>query len=211
MAPTMTTATPPPAAPTPAPAAIPAKPPYPPDDFIRYGKILAPNTDAGHPFKLAMPYPGFAELQVPDQGQFAMRAKLENLAKLSDSQIWDQLRQWPAFGKMSLGDQGMMLARIQMFRDRREKVAAAAAHHLGLVTLTPAQKAKFEQEYWDRRLQLDQQLSKQFEPAVKAAELKLDQDLFREFSTPGKTMVQVTPRPVTAGAPSITPPPNAVR
>ena len=53
---------------------------------------------------------------------------------------------------MSLGDEGAMLTRIQQFRDHRNKVAIDKAHHLGLTTLNPAQQARFESEYWDKRL-----------------------------------------------------------
>ena len=52
-------------------------------------------------------------------------------------------------------------------------------------SLTPDQKARFEKEYWDKRLQMDHELAKQFEPILKAREQKLREDLFREFSTPG--------------------------
>ena len=178
-------ATPPPSAP--AIAAKPAPPPpAPSDDFVRYGKILSPNDQTGYPFKLTMPGPGFGELKVPNAGELAMREKLERLANLSDAEIRAQLEQWPAFSKMSLGDQGAMLTRIQQFRDHRNKMAQVFAHQLGILTLNPQQQARFEQEYWDKRLQMDHQLSQQFEPAVKAADQKLKEELFREFSKPGQ-------------------------
>ena len=199
MTPTMTSAAP---AQAPAPAAVTPNlkpPPYPPDDFIRYGSILAPNTDAGYPFKLTMPGPGFGEMKVPNQGEFAMRQKLENLAKLSDAQIWDQLRQWPAFSKMSLADDGAMLARIQNFRDYRYKMAQDEWHRLGL-TLNPEQQARFEKDYWNRKLQMDRQLAQQLEGPYKAAQQKLNEDLYREFSMPGP-LAKAPPAPPKPAAP----------
>lgn len=189
----------------------PALPAIPPDDFVRYGKILAPNTEAGYPFKLTMPSPGFGELKVPNQGELAMREKLERLATLSDAEIRDQLEKWPAYSKMSLGDQGAMLTRIQQFRDRRSKMADVKAHQLGLLTLNPQQQAHFEQEYWDKRLQMDHQLSQQFEPAVHASEQKMNEELFREFSSPAA--LAQAPKPAAPPAPVVKalPPANAAR
>ena len=169
-----------PATKQPPPAPTPAE-----DYFARYGKILSPNNQAPYPFKLTMPAPGFGEVKIPNGGELAMREKLERLAMLSDAEIRDQLEKWPAYSKMSLGDQGAMLTRIQQFRDFRTKMAAMKAHQLGLLTLNPQQQARFEQEYWDKRLQMDHQLAQQFEPAYKAADQKLNEDLYREFSSPG--------------------------
>ena len=197
--------TPPPAPSASAPTAIkggPTVPPLPSDDFVRYGKILSPNDQTGYPFKLTMPSPGFGELKVPNSGELAMREKLEKLANLSDAEIRTQLNQWPAYSKMSLGDQGAMLTRIQQFRDHRGKMAQTKAHQLGLLTLNPQQQAKFEQEYWDKRLQTDHQLAQQFQAAVKAADQKLDEELFREFSKPGA--LAQAPKPP-APSPALTP------
>jgi hypothetical protein len=164
--------------------AKPGPPAVPEDYFSRYGKILSPNDQPPYPFKLTMPAPGFGEVRVPHPEELAMREKLERLATLSDAQIRDELEKWPAFSKMSLGDQGAMLTRIQQFRDFRAKQAQKKAHDLGLLTLNPAQQARFEQEYWDKRLQMDRQLVQQFGPVVKASEQRLNEDLFREFSSP---------------------------
>jgi hypothetical protein len=159
-------------------------PPLIPQDFERYGKILEPNSVAPYPFKLAMPGPGFGEAKIPSRQELDQREKLERLATLSDAEIRDQLEKWPAFSKMSLGDEGAMLTRIQQFREHRSKVAQAKAQQLGLFTLNPAQQARFEKEYWDKKLQMDRQLSQQFEPIEKASEQKLNEALFREFSSP---------------------------
>jgi hypothetical protein len=163
----------------------PPAPPVPEDYFARYGKILSPNNQPSYPFKLTMPAPGFGEVKIPNASELAMREKLEGLAMLSDAEIRDQLEKWPAYGKMSLGDQGAMLTRIQQFRDFRTKMAAMKAHQLGLLTLNPAQQVRFEQEFWDKRLAMDHQLAQQFEPVYKAAQEKLNEDLYREFSSPG--------------------------
>ena len=137
--------------PKPTPATPKLSPPV-QDYSIPYGKILAPNDQAPYPFKLAMPGPGFGEVKVPSQTEMNMREKLERLAMLTDAEIRQQLEQWPAYTKMSLGDQGTMLTKIQQFRDRRDKMAVLKAHQLGLLTLNAQQQAKFEQEYWNKRL-----------------------------------------------------------
>jgi hypothetical protein len=168
----------------------------PPDTLGRYGKILTPGDDMGHPLKLKMPFPGVGEVKVPNQDELNMRDKLEQLAKLSDSDIHLQLDQWPAFGKMSLRDEGAMLQRIQDFRDYRTRVAMQKAHDMGLLTLTPEQKVSFEKDYWDKRLQMDRDLAKQFEPVLRAREQKLEDELFREFSSVGPGPMAQAPPPV---------------
>jgi hypothetical protein len=195
------------AAKTGAPAA-PATPPPGQDFSTPYGKILAPNDQAPYPFKLAMPGPGFGEVKVPSSTELAMREKLEKLAMLTDAEIRDQLQQWPAYSKMSLGDQGAMLTKIQQFRDRRDKMAMLKAHQLGLLTLNPQQQAKFEQEFWDRRLQLDRQLAQQFQGAYHNAEQKMNEDLYREFSMPAKPPRpnSLPPAPAPMMAPSVAAP-----
>jgi hypothetical protein len=174
------------------PPALP--PPLPPDTFGQYGKILSPSDQVGHPLKLKMPLPGVGEVKVPNQDEMNMRDKLEQLAKLSDADIRTQLDKWPAYGKMSLRDQGTMLQRIQDFRDYRTNVAKAKAHDLGLLTLLPDQQARFEQEYWDKRLQMDRDLAKQFGPIFKAREQKMMDELYREYST-------ISQGPIAAGKP----------
>jgi hypothetical protein len=124
-----------------------------------------------------------------------MRDKLERLAMLSDAEIRQQLEQWPAYSKMSLGDQGAMLTKIQQFRDRRDKMAVLKAHQLGLLTLNAQQQAKFKQEYWDKRLQMDRQLAQQFQGAFHAAEQKLNEDLYREYSMPAHPPKAPAPPP----------------
>jgi hypothetical protein len=84
---------------------------------------------------------------------------------------------------MSLHDQGAMLQRIQDFRDYHARVAMQKARDMGLFTLTPAQQAKFEKDYWDQRLKLDQDLAKQFQPIYAAHEQAMNDQLFREFSS----------------------------
>lgn len=194
-----TNAPPAPAVPKTAAAPTPARPPE--EYFSRYGKILSLNDQPPYPFKLSMPFPGVGEVKIPSKQELEIRRKLEQLATLSDAQIRDELNKWPAFAKMSLGDEGAMLTRIQQFRDHRTRAAQEKARHLGLVTLNPTQQASFEKEYWDKRLKMDQQLSQQLEPAIKAAEQKLDEDLFREFSSPG-TLAQGPKPPAPPTAPA---------
>ena len=194
-----------PSAPPRAPATN-AAPIFPlPDTLGRYGKILTPSDESSHPLKLKMPFPGVGEIKVPSPDELNMRIKLEQLAKLSDADIRVQLAQWPAYSKMSLRDEGQMLQRIQDFRDYRSTVAKAKAHAMGLLTLPPEQQARFENEYWDKRLQMDRDLAKQFAPAVRAREQQMANDLFREFSTAGP-LVQAPKAPVTQTkpAPSLT-------
>ena len=181
----------------PAPPSGKAAPPSPPvqDYSVPYGKILAPNDQPPYPFKLAMPGPGFGEVKIPSQTELAMREKLERLATLTDAEIREQLQQWPAYTKMSLGDQGAMLTKIQQFRDRRDKMAVIKAHQLGLLTLNPQQQAKFEEEFWDRRLLLDRQMAQQFQGSFKASEQKMNEALYREFSMPAKPPKPLPPPP----------------
>jgi hypothetical protein len=119
---------------------------------------------------------------------------------------------------MSLRDEGQLLMRIQLFKEMRSKVAKDKAHELGLTNLTPDQQARFEKDYWSKRLQVDRELAKQFEPALKAREQKMKEELFREFSTPGVAGVpapqkpkppvaQTKPAPAPAPAPAPTPAP----
>jgi len=216
-----------PMAPAQAPAKAPttnAAPVLPPDTLGQYGKILSPSDQTAHPLKLKMPFPGVGEVKVPTQDEVNMREKLEQLAKLSDEDIRVQLEKWPAFGKMTLRDEGAMLQRIQDFRDYRSNIAKAKAHEIGLLTLLPDQQARFEREYWDKRLQMDHDLAKQFEPILRVREQKLEDDLFREFSSAGpgplaqasKPPPQVPPSPVTqikaaASVPSIPATTNAAQ
>jgi hypothetical protein len=184
----------------------PPPPPQVPDTFNRYGKIWAPSDDAAHPLKLNMQFPGVGEMKIPSQDELGVREKLEQLATLSDDDIRKQLAQWPPFNKMNLRDEGQMLMRIQQFKDQRSKVAGDKAHDLGL-TLNPDQKARFEKEYWDKQLQVDRDMAKQFEPALKAREQKMKEELFRDFSTPGAVNpLAAAPKPP---APAATPTPPA--
>ena len=196
---TATTATAPVPAHPPATNAAPALPP--PDTLGRYGKILAPGDETSHPLKLKMPFPGVGEIKVPSQDELNMRFKLEQLAKFSDADIRLQLAQWPAYSKMNLRDEGLMLQRIQDFRDYRSNVAKAKAHAMGLLTLPPDQQARFENEYWNKRLQMDRDLAKQFAPAVRAREQQMANDLFREFSTAGAGPLAQAPKPATGQSP----------
>jgi hypothetical protein len=188
-----------------APAQASAKPaaaPLPELDVDRYGKILGPSDEPAHPVRLNSSFIGIGQLKVPSANEVAMRQKLEALATLSDQEIRTQLAAWPAFSKMSLADEGAMLTRIQQFRENRLRVAQMRAHELGLSTLTPAQMTRFETEYWNRQLQLDQELAKQFEPVYKDRETKLEQDLFREFSSVAPAPVAAAPKPVTTVKPA---------
>jgi hypothetical protein len=186
------------APPAPAPAK-PVIPPVPVDYFQPYGKILSPGTEPSHPLKLAMPFPDVGQVKIPGADEVALRDKIERLTTLSDDDIRKELANWPAFRQMSLADEGAMLMRIQMFKDHRAKQAQDCAHNLGLLTLTPAQMDKFTQEYWEKRLQMDRDLAKQFAPIYKAREAQLEEQLFREYSTPPKPAVAQKPgSPATA-------------
>jgi hypothetical protein len=200
-APTNAPAATPPAPAAPAKPGTPPPPGVPPDDYyVRYGKILKPNDQVGYPFKLNMPIPGMGEVKVPSKEELEMRDKIEQLALLSDDEIRQQLIQWPAFSKMSLTDDAAMLARIQTFRDYRKKMAQDEWHRLGL-TLNPDQQARFEKDYWNRKLQMDRQLAQQLDGAYKAAQQKLNEDLYREFSTPGPLAKAPPKPPALTGAP----------
>jgi hypothetical protein len=172
---------------TPTPAAAtnvaPKVVPPVPDTFNRYGKIWAPSDDVAHPIKLNVQFPGVGDMKIPSQDELNVRDKLEQLATLSDEDIHKQLNQWAPYGKMKLGDQGQLLLRIQAFKDQRTKVAMQRAHDMGLLTLTPDQKVRFEKDYWNKELQLERDLAKQFEPVFKAREQQMQDALFREFSS----------------------------
>ncbi len=209
-----------PKAPVVAPANSSAKPPVPPqappppvpDTFNRYGKIWAPSDDVAHPIKLSVQFPGVGEMKIPSQDELNVRDKLEQLAVLSDDDIRAQLALWPPYAKMKLADEGQLLMRIQQFKEQRTKVAMDKARDLGLLnSLTPDQKAKFEKEYWDKRLKMDHEMAKQFEPILKAREQKLQDELFREFSMPG-TAIPAPPKPPAAPVAQAKPgtPPPAV-
>jgi hypothetical protein len=188
------------AAPVPAKAPAPnAVPALPPDTFGQYGKIVTPSDQMAHPLKLKMPFPGVGEVKVPNQDELNMREKLEQLAKLSDADIRAELEKWPAYSKMNLRDQGTMLQRIQDFRDYRGNVAKGKAHDMGLLTLLPDQQVRFEKDYWDKRLQMDHELARQFEPIFRAREQKMRDELYREFSSlPAGPMAQVPKPPAPA-------------
>jgi hypothetical protein len=187
-----------PAAPA-SPAPMTGKPavtPVPEDYFQRYGKILQPGTEPEHPLKLGpTPFPDVGQIKIPTQEELAMRDKLERLVTLSDEDIRQDLEKWPAFSKMSLGDEGLLLMRIQQFKDRRWQVAQKRAHDMGLLTLKPDQFQRFEKEYWDKRLQIDREMAKQFEPIFKAHETEIEEQLFREFSTPGQPVPSAPAKP----------------
>jgi hypothetical protein len=168
----------------PATNAPPAAPQPQPEYMERYGKILTSGDDPAHPLKLAMPFPDVGEIKIPNQDQLVMRDKLETLAALSDDDIRAQLGQWPACSKMKLADEGTLLTRIQQFKERRNKIAQDKAEKLGLwSTLTKDQRDRFEKEYWDKRLKMDRDLAKQFEPIFADRESKMLEELFREFSS----------------------------
>ena len=193
---------------TDAPAQANAKPvpPTPPTDdryLAKYGGILKVNDRPPYLYRLTMPFPGFGELKVPTSEELDMRVKLEQLAALPDAEIRAQLEKWPGYNKMSLTDEGAMLTRIQMIRDYRTKRAQQKAEQLGLFTLTAAQQAQFEKEYWDKQLAMNRQLSKQLTPIIQAAEQKMNEDLFREFSSPGSLAQGVKPAKPPAALPSI--------
>jgi len=190
------------------PSAPPAVPPVPEDYFQRYGKILTPGTEPTHPLKLKMPLPDVGQIKIPSQEEIDMRQKLEKLADMSDDEIRTNLVNWPAFTKMTLADEGAMLQRIQMFRDTRAHIAQDKARALGLFTLKPDQMARFEKEYWDQRLQLDRDLSRQFAPILKDRENKINEALFREFSLPAHP-VPGAPAVAQEGNKPVVPPPPA--
>jgi hypothetical protein len=183
------------------PITSPALPPAMQNTLGRYGNILAPGDQVSYPLKLKLPFPSDAEVRVPKPDDLVKRQKLEELAKLSDDDLRKQLAQWPAYGKMSLRDQGNMLQRIQDFRDYHAHVAQQKAHDMGLLTLTPDQKARFEKEYWDQRLKLDEDLAKQFQPIYQAREQKMNDALFREFSSSAPAPPAPKPVPTPANSP----------
>jgi hypothetical protein len=189
----------PPANPQAAAGNKPGVPPVPVDYFQRYGKILSAGNEPSHPLKLAMPFPDVGQVKVPGNDELAMREKLERLTTMSDEDIRADLANWPAFKQMSLADEGAMLMRIQMFKDHRAKVAQDRAHALGLLTLKPDQMEKFTNEYWEKRLQMDRDLARQFGPVYKAAEDKMEEQLYREYSTPAKPIPAPPGKP--GGAP----------
>jgi hypothetical protein len=182
-----------PSAKPPAPAVATARPPatnappvLPPamqNTLSRYGNIVTPGDQVPYPLRLHLPLPNEGEVRIPKPDDLTKRAKIEALANLSDDDLRKQLAAWPAYTKMSLRDQAMMLQRLQDFRDYHAHVAMQKAHDMGLLTLTPAQQAKFEKDYWDQRLKLDQDLAKQFQPIYQAREQAMDSQLFREFSS----------------------------
>jgi hypothetical protein len=184
-------------------AATNAAPILPPEMLGRYGKIIVPSDDVAHPLKLKMPFPDVGEVKIPSQDELAIRAMLEPLSKLSDAEIRMRLEQWPAYGKMNLRDEGSMLQRIQDFRDFRTRVAMQMAHDMGLLTLTPEEKVRFEKHYWDKRLQMDRDLAAQFEPVLKAREQKLQEELLHEFSSASAGLVAQA-----AKTPPVPPPTN---
>ena len=205
MAPTQVTPAP---AKNPATNAAPVIPP--PDTLGRYGKILMPSNEMSHPLKLKMPFPGVGEVKVPNPDELNMREKLEQLGKLSDSDIRIELAKWPAYNGMNLRDEGTMLQRIQDFRDYRTRVAMQKAHDMGLFsTLTPDQKVRFEKDYWDKRLPMDRDLAIHFEPILRAREQKLQDELFREFSSASLGPVAQAPKPPPPGPPPTNQPPQA--
>ena len=177
-------AAPPPAAPGTKPA--PVVPPVPVDYFKQYGHILSPGTEPSHPLKLSMPNPDVGQIKIPTPEETALRDKIERLTTMSDEDIRKDLANWPAFKQMSLADEGAMLVRIQQFKDHRAHLAQECAHNLGLLTLNPAQMDRFTQEYWQKRLKMEQELSHQFQPIYLARESKMEEELFREYSTPAR-------------------------
>ena len=187
--PTVATAKPP------ATNAAPVLPPGMQNTLSRYGNIVTPGDQAAYPLRLRLPGPSEGEVRIPKPDDMNKRAKLEALANLSDDEIRKQLAAWPAYTKMSLRDQGMMLQRIQEFRDYHAHVAMQKAHDMGLITLTPPQQAKFEKDYWDQRLKLDQDLAKQFQPIYQAREQTMNDQLFREFSSAMPAPAPAPPKP----------------
>jgi len=181
-----------------------------PDTFNRYGKIWVTSDDVAHPLKLNGRFPGVTEIVIPSQDELNDRDKLEQLTVLSDAEIRAQLEQWPPYSKMKLGDQGQMLLRIQGFKEQRTRVAMDKAHALGILdSLTPDQKVRFEKDYWDRRRQMDHEEVKQIEPILKTWEQKLDEDLFRKFSSAGLGPVAQAPKPPPRGPSPTNQPPQA--
>jgi hypothetical protein len=189
-----------------------AKPAPPvPDSFDRYGKIWAPSNDVAHPLQLNARFPGVNEIKIPSQEELTDRDKLEQLTMLSDAEIHKQLDQWPPYSKMKLGDQGQLLLRIQQFKEQRNKIAMDKACTLGILdTMTPDQKVHFEKDYWDKRRQMDHDEVKQMEPILKTWEQKMDEDLFRKYSSASPGPLAQAPKPPALPAPpSTNKPPQA--
>ncbi len=155
-----------------------------------------------------LPFPDAGEVKVPTPDEIAMRLKIEALAALSDDEIHTQLMKWPDYSKMTLRDQGALLMRIQDFRDFRSRTAVQAAHDMGLTALTPDQKTKFEKDYWDKRLKMDEDLAKQFGPAFKARQQQMENELVREYS-PAPAPIAQGPQPAIPPAPTTAQKPTA--
>ncbi len=64
-----------------------------------------------------------------------------------------------------------------------------------LYVLISRARAQFEKEYWARRLPMERDLVKQIEPIVRAREQKMQEELFRKFSTLGQPPVAQNPPP----------------
>jgi hypothetical protein len=198
-----------PVAPAKAPATNAAPVAPAPDTLGRYGKILVPSDQMEHPLKLKMPFPDVGEIKVPNEDELNMREKLESLAKLSDSDIRRDLAQWPPFVSMNLRDEGIMLQRIQDYRDYHARVALQKANDMGLLSLTPEQKVRFEKEYWSKRPKMERDLARQFEPIFKAREQKLQDELLLEFSPAGVAPVAQAAKTPLPGSPLTNQPPQA--
>jgi hypothetical protein len=76
-------------------------------------------------------------------------------------------------------------------------VAVQVAHEMGLMSMTPQDMARFEKEYWDKRLQADHDLIEQFRPIYQAGRQKINEELYREFSS---IAVQAAPKPQAAAS-----------
>jgi hypothetical protein len=111
-----------------------------------------------------------------------LRGRLDQLAQLSDEELKAHLEKWPRYKEMTLAEQSRFLMKIAEFRERRKKQAEMKAKELGL-QLTPEEQKEFEKRYWEKRLEMEQQIFQELEPRRKELERQLNELLKTEFGT----------------------------
>lgn len=109
-----------------------------------------------------------------------LRGRLNELAKLSDAEILAQLEKWPPYQRMSLGEKGHLLQRIQDAREFRQKVARRKAGALGL-EIPAAEQEKFTALFWDSKLEMDRRLFEEMEPKRRQYQQEMDAKILAQF------------------------------
>ncbi|PTY03520.1 hypothetical protein DB346_06490 [Verrucomicrobia bacterium LW23] len=142
--------------------------------------------------------------RVPRRRELDMRDHFLRLSRLSNDEIREQLNRWPPYKKMSLGDQGRLMVRIQEIKDRKRDIALFRARDFNL-TLRPDQEQAFENAYWDKRLAMDRKLFQELEPRRRELEDQMRADLIAQFSNPAARESEPPARP----GPGAPPPPPA--